>query len=116
MPDRTYTYKTTISVGDAELDVKLIYTVAWGHPGRGPSYRDGGLPADPPEITDMTVVEIGGKPRRWGFLHEGDGQLASLIEDRLMDANGIAAMLEEAAEEEACRQDRADERRYEREA
>lgn len=61
-----YTYYTTLeySTGDIpevdEVDVEVSYTVVWGRPETPPAYDHGGLPADPSEVNDITLISIDG--------------------------------------------------------
>ncbi len=43
---------------EVEAEASGTYTAGWS--GRGPSYSDGGLPPEPPEIEDLRVVIDGG--------------------------------------------------------
>lgn len=66
MKTRRYTYATTLaySTGDIpeadEVDVEVSFTVAWGRAETPPAYAHGGLPADPDEINDITLLSVDG--------------------------------------------------------
>jgi hypothetical protein len=66
-----HTYTTTLSSGaDGEADyIEMEATFSFeyipGHPETPPAYDHGGLPADPPEIDDIRLELIDGKPRPW---------------------------------------------------
>lgn len=66
MSGTRYTYATTLaySTGDVpevdEVEVEVSYTVTWGAPETPPAYDHGGLPADPDEINDLTLITIDG--------------------------------------------------------
>lgn len=46
--------------GALETELSIFYTYTPGYPGRGPSYSDGGLPPDPPEVEIQRVVTSDG--------------------------------------------------------
>lgn len=63
-----YTYSTCLSFGTdgepdyCEIDTTISYTVIPGEPETGPTYDCGGTPASDPQIDDIRVEKIDGKP------------------------------------------------------
>lgn len=99
---------------DVEIDVTVSFAVSWGAPERGPSYACGGTPADPDEISDITLLEVGGKPRPWGWNYWSDGHFSDLVPERLFASeHHLERMLEQAAEARADLEDAIQERRWE---
>lgn len=92
-----YTYATTLaySTGDIpetdEVEVEVSYTVTWGSPETPPAYSHGGLPADPDEVNDITLLSVDGV----GGPFDQHDEAAILQE---IAQNHVAAMLEEATD------------------
>ena len=109
-----YTYTLSLSLGGDEPhwegEADICYAVTWGHPESPPSYSHGGLPADPDEVCDVTVVRIDGTPVVGPGLSDHARQLECLIETN--DAL-IGELLTHAYEIEAER--RAEVMEYRRE-
>ena len=117
-----YTYGVTLTwyAGDtdtvsAQLEIECSYRVDWGAPERGPTYASGGQPADPPMVTDIRILAVGGKSwpvfdLPWGFLtaHQDHAMLVDKLEAECLDE-----MLSDAAAEEADIRDQAAQDRFE---
>lgn len=92
-----YSYATTLeySTGEVpevdEVEVEVSYTVTWGRPETPPAYDHGGLPADPDEIDDITLISIDGVGRP--FDQEVEAAVLQIIA-----LNHAEQMLEEAAD------------------
>lgn len=93
-----YTYTTCLSFGtDGEADFcELDATVSFAFtPGRAetpPAYDHGGLPADPPEIDDIRVEAIDGRP-----VTVGDCLTIEAILDQFATGDFDDAMMDEVA-------------------
>jgi hypothetical protein len=65
---KRYTFTTCLSFGTdgeadfCELDVTVSFVFTPGRAAAPPAYDHGGLPADPPEIDDIRVELIDGRP------------------------------------------------------
>lgn len=65
---RRYHYTTCLSFGTdgeadyCEIDATISYVARAGRPETPPAYVHGGLPAEDPEIDDIRVEKIDGKP------------------------------------------------------
>ena len=65
---KRYTFTTCLSFGTdgeadfCELDVTVSFAFTPGRAAAPPAYDHGGLPADPPEIDDIRVELIDGRP------------------------------------------------------
>lgn len=65
---KRYTFTTCLSFGTdgkadfCELDVTVSFAFTPGRAAAPPAYDHGGLPADPPEIDDIQVELIDGRP------------------------------------------------------
>jgi hypothetical protein len=65
---KRYTFTTCVSFGTdgeadfCELDVTVSFAFTPGRAAAPPAYDHGGLPADPPEIDDIRVELIDGRP------------------------------------------------------
>jgi hypothetical protein len=114
-----YTYATTIygvaeDVPFAELEVEVSYTVAWGSPESGrfgpPEHYD---PGSGSVVEDIRVERVEGLERPWRLHPGGDDALVALILGALDDDGERAAMIQEAAEEDAGAYEDAMERRAE---
>lgn len=109
---RRFTYQTTLafSTGDVpeadEVEIEVSFTVAWGSPETPPTYSHGGLPADPDEVNDITLLSVDGVG---GPFDQHDE--AAILQTLAM--NHTEAMLNEASEIEGDREDEARERQYE---
>jgi hypothetical protein len=108
-----YTYATTLaySTGEVpevdEVEVEVSFTVTWGRPETPPAYDHGGLPADPDEINNLTLLSIDGV----GGPFDQHSEAAILQE---IAQNHTEAMLAEACDHEAAWDDAAAD--YRREA
>lgn len=119
MTERRYTYATTIycdaeDVPFAELEVEVSYSVAWGSPESGrfgpPEHYD---PGSGSVVEDIRVEHVEGHERPWRLHPGGDDALVALILGALDDDGERAAMIQEAAEEDAGAYEDAMERRAE---
>lgn len=96
---KLYTYTTSLeySTGDVpevdEVEVEVSFTVTWGRPETPPAYAHGGLPADPDEVNDLTLLTIDGVGGPFDQEVE-----AAILQQIAM--NHAAEMLEEAADNE----------------
>lgn len=65
---KRYTYSTCLMFGTdgeadhCEIDVTVSFAFTPGRAAAPPAYDHGGLPADPPEIGDIEVEAIDGRP------------------------------------------------------
>jgi len=90
-----HTFTTCLSFGtDGEADFcELDVTVSFGFtPGRDatpPAYDHGGLPADPPEIGDIEVEAIDGRP-----VTAGDWEAIDAILDQFATGDFDGAMMD----------------------
>lgn len=105
-----HTYTTCLSFGTdgeadyCEIDATVSFGVAWGRGETPPAYDHGGLPADPPEIDDIRVEAIDGRPATVGDRLTVEAILAE-FEAGFHDADLLAVAFEDALEDA--------ERRYE---
>lgn len=122
---RRYTYKTTLSFGTdgeadyAEVDIEVSFTCSPGRPETPPAYAHGGLPAESPEIDDIRLDKVGGKPRPWGmydgWIPKEDDAFATTVVDifentpELMEQLLIEVALTNAADHDAAAEGRRDE-------
>lgn len=94
---RTYTTTLSLSLGgDAptwEGEAHINFTVSFGRPEVPPAYGHGGLPADPDEIDDVTVVSIDGRTP--------EPEHADAIAEHIMCSDALLSHLLEHAREEA---------------
>ena len=120
---KRYTYSTTLSFGTdgeadyAEVDVEVSFTCSPGQPETAPSYAHGGLPAEGPEIDDIRLEKVNGKPRPWGmydgWIPKEDDDFASTVADifentpALMEQLLIEVAETDAADRDAAAEDRA---------
>ena len=80
---KRYTFTTCLSFGTdgeadfCELDVTVSFAFTPGRAAAPPAYDNGGLPADPPEIDDIQVELIDGRP-----VTTGDGETIDAILDQ----------------------------------
>ena len=94
-----YTYSTCLSFGTdgeadySEIDTTISYVVRPGRPETPPAYAHGGLPAEDPEIDDIRVEKIDGKPAVTGDAITRDAILAE-FECGRHDADLLAAAAE----------------------
>lgn len=101
-----YTYSTCLSFGTdgeadySEVDTTISYVVRPGRPETPPAYDHGGLPAEDPEIDDIRVEKIDGKPAVTGDAITRDAILAE-FECGRHDAD----LLAEAAETDIYRRE-----------
>lgn len=101
-----YTYSTCLSFGTdgeadyCEVDTTISYVVRPGRPETPPAYAHGGLPAEDPEIDDIRVEKIDGKPAVTGDAITRDAILAE-FECGRHDAD----LLAEAAETDTYRRE-----------
>lgn len=101
-----YTYTTCLSFGTdgeadyCELDATISYVVRQGRAETPPAYAHGGLPAEDPEIDDIRVEKIDGKPAVTGDAITRDAILAE-FECGRHDAD----LLAEAAETDTYRRE-----------
>ena len=101
-----YTYTTCLSFGTdgeadySEVDTTISYVVRPGRPETPPAYAHGGLPAEDPEIDDIRVEKIDGKPAVTGDAITRDAILAE-FECGRHDAD----LLAEAAETDIYRRE-----------
>lgn len=109
-----YTYETTLSFGSderadfAEVDVKVAYDVSFG---RAATRLD---PAEDDEITDIRLIEVGGRPAPWGLHFHSDKHFAAIVAEMLEESEAdLEAMIANAHEEAAADYDRAMEARWE---
>lgn len=107
MPKPTHTYATTLAYGDDEAEIEVSFTVAWGSPASGhygpPEHYD---PGSGDEIEDLKLLSIDcvGGPF--------DQHYEALILQEIAQ-NHTEAMIAEASEDEAAREDDAREHQYE---
>lgn len=79
---RRYSYATCLSFGTdgeadyVEVDTKISFVVHPGRPETPPAYSHGGMPAEDPEIDDIRVEEIDGRPSVTGDAITRDAILA----------------------------------------
>lgn len=63
---RHYTTTLSLSIGGDvptwEGEATVCFSVCWGRAETPPSYSHGGLPADPDEVEDITVIAIDDQP------------------------------------------------------
>lgn len=90
-------YSTTLTFPaggtDHEIDVTVSFAVSPGCPA---SFSG---PAEDAEVSDITLVEVGGKPRPWRFHNWSDGHFAELVAERLFASEThLERMLEIASE------------------
>ena len=121
MNKRRYTYATNIELssgdeGGPDFDVKVSFTCTPGAPVTPPSYASGGSPAEDPEIDDIRLETVGGKPRPWGMydgmIQDEDDSFEEVIVGVLENsAHHLAQMVAEAAETDAADHDAAMEAR-----
>ena len=105
-----YTYWTTLeySTGNVpevdEVDVEVSYTVVWGRPETPPAYDHGGLPDDPDEVNDITLISIDGVVLRalFGPAHGPFEQEAEAAILQQIAQCHYHQMLEEASQMEAA--------------
>lgn len=112
---RHYTYETTLCIdGENDIDVKVSFTVSWGHPGCWYQRNgDPGFPPEPSEIDDITVETINGHLHPIAaFGTPATNLTAEAIERKLREEHSDA-MIQEAAEADAAEHDDAEERRWE---
>ena len=101
-----YTYSTCLSFGTdgeadySEIDTTISYVVRPGRPETPPAYAHGGVPAEDPEIDDIRVEKIDGKPAVTGDAITRDAILAE-FECGRHDAD----LLAEAAETDTYRRE-----------
>lgn len=101
-----YTYTTCLSFGTdgeadyCEIDTTISYVVRQGRAETPPAYAHGGLPAEDPEIDDIRVEKIDGKPAVTGDAITRDAILAE-FECGRHDAD----LLAEAAETDTYRRE-----------
>lgn len=90
-----FRYATSVSFGGdtptAEFEVELTYTFLPGSPERGPTYASGGEPPDPPEVDDVRLELVDGRPRPWQDgphldQKRNDDELEESVIDKLYDA------------------------------
>ena len=114
-----HTYETTLSFGTdgeadySEVDVKVAFDFSPGCAAQtyGPAERC--YPAEDPEIDGITLLEVGGKPRPWGFHWWSDSHFAELVSDKLFASErDLERMLEVASAVEAGIEDEIAERRW----
>ena len=80
---KRYTFTTCLSFGTdgeadfCELDVTVSFAFTPGRAAAPPAYDHGGLPADPPEIDDIRVELIDGRP-----VTASDGETVDAILDQ----------------------------------
>jgi hypothetical protein len=80
---KRYTFSTCLMFGTdgeadfCELDVTVSFAFTPGRAAAPPAYDHGGLPADPPEIDDIRVELIDGRP-----VTAGDGETIDAILDQ----------------------------------
>jgi hypothetical protein len=80
---KRYTYSTCLMFGTdgeadfCELDATVSFAFTPGRAAAPPAYDHGGLPADPPEIDDIRVELIDGRP-----VTAGDGETIDAILDQ----------------------------------
>lgn len=120
---RRHTYSTNVEVSSGDdcgpdFDVTVSFTVTPGEPATGPSYACGGTPASPPEIDDIRLETVNGKPRPWGmydgWIKDEDAEFEASIVSLLENSDRHwEAMMEVAAEAEEADRDAAAEARAE---
>jgi hypothetical protein len=119
---RRYTYACTLSFGQdgepgyTEIEVEVSYSVSPGCPEQGPSYDSGGQPGEDPMVEDIRLEKVEGEARPWamGWGNITDDEFATdCIENIEGSDRHLEAMLNEASEEEADREDAARESQYE---
>lgn len=119
---KRYTYKTTMSFGTdgeadyAEVDIEVSFTCSPGRPETPPAYAHGGLPAESPEIDDIRLEKVDGKPRPWGvyngWIPNEDDDFASTVADIFENTPALMEqLLIEVAETDAADRDAAAENR-----
>ena len=119
---RRFTYTTSLNRGgdtptwEGEVEVSFTYTPG-GH-GTPPSYASGGDPPYDPEIDDVRLEKVDGKPRPWGmysgYVPNEDDVFADEVETEIGESDThIAAMLDVVGQELAQEESDADEARYE---
>jgi hypothetical protein len=120
MSPRRYTYTTTLNWGGdtptAEIEVEVSYSVLPGCPEQGPSYDSGGQPGEDPMVEDIRLEKVEGEARPWamGWGNITDDEFATDCIEKIEGSDRhLEAMLNEAAEEEAGREDDARESQYE---
>jgi hypothetical protein len=96
---KRYTFTTCLSFGTdgeadfCELDATVSFAFTPGCAAAPPAYDHGGLPADPPEIDDIRVELIDGRP-----VTAGDGETIDAILDQFATGDFDDAMMDEVAE------------------
>lgn len=117
---RRFTYTTCLTrgtdgeAGYTEFDVKVSFSYAPGSSETPASYASGGSPAEDPEINDIRLEEVDGKPKPWGMywgvIPNEDVAFASEVETEIEESEAHrAAMLEIVADaEEADAERRAE--------
>tara|TARA_R110000868_G_C10943148_1_gene767231 strand:- start:518 stop:814 length:297 start_codon:yes stop_codon:yes gene_type:complete len=96
---KRYTFTTCLSFGTdgeadfCELDVTVSFAFTPGRAAAPPAYDHGGLPADPPEIDDIQVELIDGRP-----VTASDGETINAILDQFATGDFDDAMMDEVAE------------------
>ena len=99
-----HTYETTLTfpAGDSEIeiDVKVAYDFRPGCAAQtyGPAERC--YPAEDLEIDGIELLEVGGKPRPWGFHWWSDSHFAELVAEKLEASERDLELMVEAASED----------------
>jgi hypothetical protein len=96
---KRYTFTTCLLFGTdgeadfCELDATVSFAFTPGRAAAPPAYDHGGLPADPPEIDDIWVEAIDGRP-----VTAGDWNTINAILDQFATGDFDDAMMDEVAE------------------
>ena len=103
-----YTYSTCLSFGTdgeadyCEIDATISYVVRQGCSETPAAYDHGGLPSEDPEIDDIRVEKIDGRP-----VAADDDDTRDAILARFDTGGHDAELLAEAAETDAYRREQA---------
>lgn len=96
-----YSYSAIIHESGHDFEVMARYFVDWGSPAIGPTYDCGGQPEEPPQIIDLEVTKIDGKPA------DDFAFLSRHFLRRLEEGSHPEEMLRLASEDELAAQDEA---------
>jgi hypothetical protein len=105
-----FQYETTVHFPAEyadEIDVTVSFDVSWGRPSRYDA------PYEDDEVSDIRLIQVGGRFRPWGLHNWSDSHFAELVSDALFASErDLERMLEKAREEEACVEDVISERKW----
>lgn len=117
---RRFTYETCLAFGTdgeadfTEVDVTVSYECSFGCAAQTYGPAESCYPAEDPEVDDIRLEKVGGKPAPWNLHFHSDRHFAAIVVERLeASERDLEAMILEASETAADDHYAAQERRWE---